>query len=53
VGYKVFYRTSTIPASEADLITGKREIDEEEERFLAQEKLRGPRSGLQRIWDAL
>ncbi|KAG2051886.1 dicarboxylic amino acid permease [Suillus hirtellus] len=52
-GYKIYYRTLTIPASEADLITGKREIDEEEARFLAREKLKGPRSGIQRIWDAL
>lgn len=53
VGYKLYYRTTTIPASEADLFTGKREIDEEEERFLERERLRGPRSRIQRIWDAL
>ncbi|OJA18538.1 hypothetical protein AZE42_04008 [Rhizopogon vesiculosus] len=53
VGYKVYHRTTTISASEADLFTGKREIDEEEERFLEREKLKGPRSRLQQIWDAL
>ncbi|OAX37901.1 dicarboxylic amino acid permease [Rhizopogon vinicolor AM-OR11-026] len=53
VGYKVYHRTTTIPASEADLFTGKREIDEEEERFLERERLKGPRSRLQQIWDAL
>ncbi|KAF9233829.1 dicarboxylic amino acid permease [Melanogaster broomeanus] len=53
VGYKVYFRTSTIPASEADLFTGKKEIDDEEEEFVAREKLKGPRSRLQRIWDEL
>ncbi|KAH7926886.1 dicarboxylic amino acid permease [Leucogyrophana mollusca] len=51
--YKVYYRTKTVPASKADLVTGKKEIDEEEEQFIAQEMLRGPRTRLQRIWDAL
>ncbi|KAH7883097.1 dicarboxylic amino acid permease [Phlebopus sp. FC_14] len=53
VRYKVYFRTRTIPAAEADLVTGKQEIDDEEEEFLAREKLRGPRSRLQRIWEAL
>ncbi|KAF8452725.1 dicarboxylic amino acid permease [Boletus edulis BED1] len=53
MGYKVYFRTTTIPAAEVDLITGKQEIDDEEERFLANEKLSGPRSRWQRFWDAL
>ncbi|KAH7910728.1 dicarboxylic amino acid permease [Hygrophoropsis aurantiaca] len=51
--YKIHYRTETVPASKADLVTGKKEIDEEEELFVAQDELKGPRTRLQRIWDAL
>ncbi|KAG8216234.1 hypothetical protein J3R82DRAFT_8275 [Butyriboletus roseoflavus] len=53
LGYKVYFRTSTIPAAEVDLVTGKQEIDDEEQEFLAREKLGGPRSRWQRFWDAL
>jgi len=49
----LYWHTTTIPASEADLFSGKREIDEEEEKFLEREKLKGPRSAWQRIWDSL
>ena len=52
-GYKLFYRTSLIPSDRVDLITGKREIDEEEERFNKEMEARGPRTRLQRIWDNL
>jgi len=52
-GYKLYYRTSLIPAHEVDLITGKREIDEEEEQFIAEEEEKGPRNFLQRMWDNL
>lgn len=52
-GYKVYYRTSMIPPHEVDLITGKREIDEEEEQFVAEEEAKGPRNFLQRMWDSL
>ncbi|KAG9310163.1 hypothetical protein JVU11DRAFT_9784 [Chiua virens] len=51
VGYKVYFRTSAVPAAEVDLITGKQEIDDEEEAFLASEKLGGPQSRWQRFWD--
>ena len=53
VGYKVYYRTSLIPSDQVDLITGKREIDEEEERFNHEEELKGPRTRLQKLWDSL
>lgn len=53
MGYKVYFRTSTIPAAKVDLISGKQEIDDEEEEFLAREKLGGPQSRWQRFWDAL
>jgi len=52
-GYKLYYRTSLIPTHEVDLITGKREIDEEEEQFIAEEEAKGPRNFLQRMWDSL
>ncbi|OAX44602.1 dicarboxylic amino acid permease [Rhizopogon vinicolor AM-OR11-026] len=40
IGYKLRFRTRLIPASKVDLITGKKEIDEEEERFVLLEKAR-------------
>jgi len=52
-GYKIYYRTSVIPAHKVDLITGMREIDEEEERFVAGEEAKGSRSFAQRVWDNL
>nr|GAT58728.1 predicted protein [Mycena chlorophos] len=52
-GYKMFYRTKTIPADKVDLVTGLREIDEAEEEFLAEAKARGPQSLLRRLWDGL
>ncbi|KAI0336423.1 dicarbixylic amino acid permease [Cubamyces sp. BRFM 1775] len=53
VGYKVYYRTTLIPSDKVDLVTGKREIDEEEERFNQEQEARGPRSRWQRIWEDL
>ena len=52
-GYKLVYRTRVIPVDKVDLITGKREIDEEEERFNREQELKGPRTRWQRIWDTL
>ena len=51
--YKIWHKTKVIPIEKVDLITGKREIDEEEERFNHAEALKGPKTGLQRIWDFL
>ncbi|KAI0664911.1 dicarbixylic amino acid permease [Cubamyces menziesii] len=53
VGYKVYYRTTLIPSDKVDLVTGKREIDEEEERFNQEQEARGPRSRWQKIWEDL
>ncbi|KEP53314.1 dicarboxylic amino acid permease [Rhizoctonia solani 123E] len=53
LGYKLWYKTRVIPPHEVDLITGKREIDEEEEQYLAQQAALGPRTWKQKIWDAL
>ena len=52
-GYKLYYRSKLIPPEKVDLITGKREIDEEEERFNAEQAAKGPRTRWQRIWDNL
>ncbi|CAE6462040.1 unnamed protein product [Rhizoctonia solani] len=53
LGYKLWYKTKVIPPHEVDLITGKREIDEEEEQYLAQQDSLGPRTWKQKFWDAL
>lgn len=52
-GYKIWFRTKVIPSEKVDLISGKREIDEEEERFNQEEALKGSKTGLQKIWDSL
>ena len=55
LGYKVMYKTKKYAAIDVDLVTGLKEIDEDEQRYIAQHKaeqeLKGPRSRLQRIWD--
>ncbi|KAG1837044.1 dicarbixylic amino acid permease [Suillus subalutaceus] len=54
LGYKIRHRTRVIPSSKVDLITGKREIDEEEELFTLREKAReGKMSRWQRLVDVL
>ena len=52
-GYKIFYRTKVIPPEQVDLVTGLRDIDEEEQRFLAEQEAKGPRSFWKRLWDDL
>ncbi|THG95064.1 hypothetical protein EW026_g6520 [Hermanssonia centrifuga] len=51
--YKIWYRTKVIPVERVDLITGKREIDEEEERFNHEEAMKGPRTKWEKVWDSL
>ncbi|CAA7271742.1 unnamed protein product [Cyclocybe aegerita] len=53
IGYKLIFRTRVIPYEEVDLVTGLREIDEEEAKYLADEAAKGPRSRLKRLWDSL
>jgi yeast amino acid transporter len=53
IGYKVYFRTKVIPLEEVDLISGKREIDEEEEAYLEKQATLGPRNWRQKLWDAL
>jgi amino acid transporter len=52
-GYKVAMKTKSIPSQHVDLVTGLREIDAEEERYLAEEKARGPRSFWRKLWDGM
>lgn len=52
-GYKVFYRTRQIPADKVDLVTGLKAIDDAEERYLLEEKARGPQSFVGKLWDSL
>jgi amino acid transporter len=53
IGYKVLHKTKVIKPEDVDLITGKREIDEEEEAYLRREAAKGPRTWKQNFWDAL
>jgi amino acid transporter len=53
LGWKVWFRTKVIPLEEVDLISGKREIDEEEEEYLRKQEMAGPRTRWQKLWDAL
>jgi amino acid transporter len=51
--YKIRHRTKVIAPADADLITGKREIDEEEETYLRREAAKGPQTWKQKLWDSL
>jgi len=51
--WKLWHRSQVIPLDQVDLISGKREVDLEEEKYLAQRAALGPRTKWQRIWDAL
>jgi len=51
--YKLYFKTKVIPLDQIDLVSGKREIDEEEEQFLAEQAKLGPRNRWQRLWDSL
>ncbi|KAF6765162.1 dicarboxylic amino acid permease [Ephemerocybe angulata] len=53
IAYKTSRRTKVIPLAKVDLITGLREIDEEEARYKAEDAARGPRNRLQTLWDSL
>lgn len=51
VGYKFYYRTKWIPLSEVDLISGRREFDEDEAREEEKAAAKGPQSFWRRVWD--
>ncbi|KAG6818155.1 hypothetical protein H0H87_000060 [Tephrocybe sp. NHM501043] len=42
-----------IPLEQVDLVTGMRQIDEEEEKFIAEQEALGPRTRFQKFWDSL
>ncbi|KAG5353955.1 hypothetical protein C0989_011443 [Termitomyces sp. Mn162] len=46
-------RTKLISSEDVDLVTGKQQIDEEEEKFIAEQEALGPRSTLRKFWDSL
>ncbi|KAJ7109326.1 dicarbixylic amino acid permease [Mycena epipterygia] len=52
-GYKFTYKTKKIPADKVDLVTGLQVIDEAEQRFIMEEKAKGPQSLIGRLWDGL
>ncbi|KAG6820604.1 hypothetical protein H0H93_014520 [Arthromyces matolae] len=53
LGYKLYYKTELIPLDEVDLVTGKQQIDDEEEKFVAAQEALGPKSTLRKIFDSL
>ena len=53
VYWKLRYGDKTVSYQKMDLISGKEEIDEEEERFLAAQRLRGPQPKWRRIWESI
>ncbi|KAF9532935.1 dicarboxylic amino acid permease [Crepidotus variabilis] len=53
IGYKLMFRTKQLRPHEVDLVTGLKAIDEEEQRYLAQEAAKGPQTRVQRLWDSL
>ncbi|KAJ7156024.1 dicarbixylic amino acid permease [Mycena crocata] len=52
-GYKFYYGTRKIPADKVDLFTGLQAIDEAEQRFIMEEKAKGPQSLVTRLWDSM
>jgi amino acid transporter len=54
-GYKIMYKSKVYKPEEVDLVTGLKEIDDEERRYLEAHKQedKGPRTRLQRFWDNL
>ncbi|KAG5654516.1 hypothetical protein H0H81_001157 [Sphagnurus paluster] len=53
LSYKLIYKTRIISPREVDLVTGLREIDEEEEKFVKAQEALGPQSTMKKIWDSL
>lgn len=53
LGYKIAYKTKLIPSNKVDLVSGMRAIDEEEEKFLAEQTAKGPQSKWRNLWDSL
>jgi amino acid transporter len=51
VGYKFWYKTKWIPLSEVDLVSGRREFDEDEAREEEKAAAKGPQSFWRRAWE--
>lgn len=51
--WKVKNRETKVGYETMDFLTGKREIDEEEEVYLQSQALLGPRTWKQKLWDSL
>ena len=52
-GYKLFRKTRVIAPHNVDLVTGLRQIEEEEQKYLADEAAKGPQTRLGKLWDSL
>jgi len=51
--WKLYHRTKLIPLEQVDLFSGKREVELEEEKYLAQQAALGPPTRWRKIWDSL
>ena len=51
--WKLKNRETTVDYRTMDFLTGKREIDDEEEAYLQAQALLGPRTWKQKLWDSL
>ncbi|KAK4702446.1 hypothetical protein P7C70_g3775, partial [Phenoliferia sp. Uapishka_3] len=51
IGWKLWHKTSMIPLTEVDLVTGKRDFDEDEAACKAAEAMAPPKSIWQKIWN--
>lgn len=50
--YKLWYKTKVIPADKVDLTAGRRQIQEEEERFEREQEEKGPKTRWRKILDS-
>ena len=51
--WKLRFGDRTVPYAKMDLLSGKEEIDQEEEMFVAAQRLRGPQPKWRKIWDSI
>ena len=51
VGYKLYYKTKLIPLHEVDLVSGRREFDEDEAAE-AEKDLHDPRPWWKKAWES-
>ncbi|BGP41989.1 amino acid transporter [Rhodotorula kratochvilovae] len=51
VGWKLYYKTRIIPSAEVDLISGRREFDDDEAAWEEKEAIRGKQPWWKRAWD--